>query len=1057
MSHQTRLTAAKVARRIALIEPLTVRRQQPLEPLRFQALDSPLEVPDLSPTLDTNTWPAIPSGTYWGDANLNFVLRGSFHVPPEWDREEPMALRLELGDSGDFSHPEALVYIDGRSWATIDRHHQEFRLAPEHCDGRPHNLVLHGWTGLLGGLDAQFGKKLRMQTCAVIQIDTPTRALAAAARTALQAANLLDENEPAKTRLYNALDAALQRLDTREPFGEAFYASVPDALAILRDGIAQAGPPLDVDLIAAGHAHIDVAWLWTLGQTRRKASRTFHTVLRLMDEFPDYHFTQSQPQIYSYLQQDHPDLFEAIQQRVAQGRWEPIGGMWIEADCNLSGAEALARQFLLGRSYFRQQFGPHAESPVLWLPDVFGYAWSLPQLIKLAGLEYFFTIKIGWNQYNKMPYDSFWWQGLDGTRVLTHFSTTPDAPWHGSDPDLMSTATYNANLSAFAVLGSWVKLQHKESQRVLLMSYGYGDGGGGPTREMNENAVELRQFPALPRVQQGKVIDFFRRLDAESGDRLPTWSGELYLELHRGTYTTQSRNKRANRRAEFLLHDVEFLLSSAALLDAASTRSQADLRPAWELLCLNQFHDIIPGSSIGAVYSESQAQYAEIQRIAEAVQAQAASALQSHYGGDLLLVNPTSFQRDDLAFWPGGALPEDQALYRDGQALPVQPVEGGLLIQAGALDSYSIHSLTLVAGHPPEVTNSLRVSPTLLENDCLRVELNAAGDIVRIHDKRADREVLPPGAVANQWQAFEDRPLQWDAWDIDIFYDDKQFLADPAESVHVVESGPLRATLEIRRRILNSTYRQCISLTAGQPQIDFETRIDWRERHILLKVAFPLDILASVATYEIQWGHVQRPTHRNTSWDWARFETVGHKWVALSEANYPVALLNDCKYGHDIRDNVIRLSLLRAPTSPDPKADQGLHEFRYSLLLPGEAPTNPVYEIARRAYSLNDALMLLPGRGTPPQPGQSLLGVDGSAIIETIKPAEDGRGLIVRLYESCRRRGWVTLRTGFPIASAHLTNLLEDDETPLEATGHSLRLYLKPFQIVTLRLCPPTD
>ena len=420
--------------------------------------------------------------------------------------------------------------------------------------------------------------RLVMRPCAVVQIDQPARDFVITARVALNAAVSLDANAPARGALLNALDAAFKILDMREPFGDAFYASVAPAHAALQAGIAVAGPPLDVKLTATGHAHIDVAWLWTLDQTRRKAGRTFHNVLRLMEQFPDYHFTQSQPQLYEYIRNDYPALFEGIKARVAEGRWEPIGGMWVEADCNLSGPESLARQFLLGRSFFRQHFGPDAESPVLWLPDVFGYAWALPQLIKQAGLDYFFTIKIGWNQYNHLPYDSFWWQGLDGTRVLTHFSTTTDA-----DGQVMST--YNAQARPEDVLRTWTHFQQKELQDEVFMAFGYGDGGGGPTREMIENLDALAAFPGMPQVRQRDAGDFFRDLERDAGPNLPVWDGELYLELHRGTYTTQSRNKRANRRSEFLLHDAEFLAAFASQLDPDSAiRPRRSTRPgSWSV------------------------------------------------------------------------------------------------------------------------------------------------------------------------------------------------------------------------------------------------------------------------------------------------------------------------------------------------------------------------------------------------------------------------------------------------------------------------------------------
>jgi alpha-mannosidase len=871
MTHKIRWTAEKIAQRLSLVEPLVYRRRQPLAPFRYAALGNPAQAPPLGPEIDDADWAVIEPDTYWGAWTTDFVLRSHFQVPADWDPAAPAALYLPLGNAGDFSHPDALVYIDGIPYAACDRHHQEIILPTRWLDGRTHRLALHGWTGLGDMLSSgEPHTRLFMHPCAVVQIDQPTRNLVATARAALGVANSLDENEPALGHLLNALDEAFKILETREPFGEAFYASVPEAHARLQAGVEKAGAPLDVDIIATGHAHIDVAWLWTLGQARRKAARTFHTIVRLMEQFPDYHFTQSQPQLYDYMRQDYPDLLDTIKERVAEGRWEPIGGMWVEADCNLSGPESLARQFLLGRAFFREQFGPQAESPVLWLPDVFGYAWNLPQLIKQAGLDYFFTIKIGWNQYNRLPYDSFWWQGLDGTRVLTHFSTTPDPYGYG-------LSTYNAEATPAQAIGTWTNFQQKELQHELLMVFGYGDGGGGPTREMLENIREMAAFPATPRMRQGSVSDFFHRLEATSGGRLPVWNGELYLELHRGTYTTQSRNKRANRKSEFLLHDAEFLGTLASLLDPTYAYPAPTLRKAWELVCLNQFHDIIPGSSINSVYVESQQQYAEIQAMARQVQDQALGVIGARFGGDMLVVNPTAFIRSDPAFWPG-QLASGQSLRRaDGTPVLTQATADGVWLAAGPLPPFSVTPLFLTEdeGAIPlwaQATNdekafvprpsSMFVTSTLLENDYLRVELNTLGDITRIYDKANRREILPAGAIANQLQAFEDRPMRWDAWDVDIFYEDKMWTSDPALSVQVVEAGPVRATLEIRRHILRSSYVQRISLAHNSPRLDFDTIIDWRERHILLKGAFPVDILSPIATFEIQWGNVQRPTHR---------------------------------------------------------------------------------------------------------------------------------------------------------------------------------------------------
>ncbi len=743
-----------------------------------------------------------------------------------------------------------------------------------------------------------------------------------------------------------------------------------------------------------------------------------------MERYPAFSFTQSQPQLYDYLIKDDPEMFQEIKDRVKSGRWEPIGGMWVEADCNISSGESLVRQFLLGREFFRDHFGPDAESPVLWLPDVFGYAWNLPQLIKEAGLEYFFTIKIGWSQYNRLPFDSFWWQGLDGTRVLTHFSTT-------KNPESVHASTYNADASPGQILGTWLNFQNKDDAPPgktlpMLMSYGWGDGGGGPTQEMIENILEMQEFPSAPRVKSGKVIDFYRQLEAVS-ERLPVWNGELYLEFHRGTYTTQARNKRANRKMEFSLHDAEFLASTASLFDPGYPYPYHLLDTAWKLVCLNQFHDILPGSSIAPVYKESLLQYQEVDKISQQIQESALLSLSRRFGSHLL-VNPTSFERDE----------------------PI--LVNGKLTGSGKLAPYSLTPIPEKIDSPKPGT--LICKKDLLENEYLRVEINSDGDITRIYDKENQREVLQEGSLANQWLAFEDRPLNWDAWDIDIFYDDKKWLAEPASSIKVIENETYRATIEIKRQILSSPYTQQISLDHNSRRLDINNEIDWQERKVLLKVAFPIDVFSPTATYEIQWGNVERPTHQNTSWDWARFETAAQKWVDLSEGGYGVSLINDCKYGHDIHGNIMRLTLLRGTTAPDPEADLGKHTFKYSLY-PHQGSWDE--KTIRQAYAVNNPLLVWEGKtdGEKRAESFSLVTVDQPAlVIETIKKAQDGKGLIIRLYETQRSRGSFCLQVGFPAAKAYRTNILEENLEELMLKDNLIPCTFKPYQIITLRVIP---
>jgi alpha-mannosidase len=1052
--HKIRWTSEKINQRLRLVDSHVYRVRQPLRPFQFRALNS-----------NEKIWVEVPPDTYWGGVNTDFELRTTFRIPKHWGSDGPVALTLPIGIAGDFSHPEALIFIDGQAYAACDRHHQEVILSSEWLDGETHDLLLRGWTGgtKAGRFDPtghpkpERAARLMMGLCEIVQIHQPTRDFVALARVALGVADYLDENHPSRAHLFNSLDEAFKGLDIREPIGDGFYISLPRAYQILHQGVERAGPPMDVDITAVGHAHIDVAWLWTLAQTRQKAGRTFYNALRLMERFPEFRFVQSQPQLYDFVRQDFPALFSKIQRRVKDGQWEVLGGMWVEADCNLSGGESLVRQFLLGRTFFREHFGADAEAPVLWLPDVFGYAWNLPQLIKDTGLEYFFTIKIGWSQYNRLPYDSFWWQGLDGTRVLTHFSTT-------NEPGSTFVGTYNAMATPAQTHYTWENFQQKDwgksgNTPPILMAFGWGDGGGGPTREMLENVRLMNKFPATPQIHPGTVAEFFRKLETEVGDRLPIWNGELYLEYHRGTYTTQARNKRANRKSEFLLHDAEFLGAVSATLSTSYEYPHEDLRQAWELVCLNLFHDIIPGSSIGEVYVESLQQYREVKEIGERVRDSALDVIASNVGGNLLVVNATSFFRRDLAFLP--AVIDGTLVFEDGTPLRTQTIRDGMLLDVGEVPPYSVTALH-ISGAPPRriMDNPLKITSTCLENAFLQVTLNDEGDITRIFDKTNRRDVLPPGEIANQFQAFEDLPKTPDAWEIDIFYDDKVWFADPAESVEVVENGPLRGTLEIRRRILNSEIIQRISLTHNSCRLDFDTTVQWHERHILLKTAFPVDILSPVATYEIQWGNVERPTHRNTSWDWARFETCAQKWVDLSEGDYGVSLLNDCKYGHDIHRNVIRLTLLRGSTDPDPDADLGEHCFAYALL---PHVGNWHSDTTAEAYAFNNPLLVwenklgskavTSGKGLGRQ--KSFFRVDvPNVIIETVKIAEDGRGVIVRLYESQRKRGPFTLLTSFPISEAWRTNLLEENLEPFENEETQVKAYIKPYQILTFRLIP---
>ncbi|MEM7710413.1 MAG: glycoside hydrolase family 38 C-terminal domain-containing protein [Pseudomonadota bacterium] len=623
--------------------------------------------------------------------------------------------------------------------------------------------------------------------------------------------------------------------------------------------------------------------------------------------------------------------------------------------------------------------------------------------------------KASWNQYNQLPASTLWWEGIDGTRILTQFLTTPREVQHLPFP-----TNYKSDLTAEEVTGTWTASTAKEKVRDLPIAYGYGDGGGGPTGELIRRAKIWQGMAAAPHLEFSTVRRCMEAIEGQAAT-VPTWSDELYLEGHRGTLTSQGWIKRANRLAEIALSEAEFLT-------VATGAPKSDLTRAWELLCLNQFHDILPGTSVPSVFRDARTDYVEIEKITD--RARAACALP---GDGTSVVNATGHGGRRLI-----------ALRHSEEG--AQATEDG----AVALMDLPPHSLTPLAPTAPRAPVEIRDDGTgvVLQNAHLRVEIDAKGRLTRLHDRDHDREVLAPGRIGNQLQAFEDRPLSWDAWDIDSFFEDRGEIITGLAAMEVTETGPLRAALRLDWHFRSSTLRQTIRLTADSRRLDFVTEADWHESHILLKAAFPVNVFAPSATYEIQWGAISRRTHRNTSWDYAKFEVPAQRWADLSEGDYGVALLNDCKYGYDIKGDVMRLSLIKSATSPDPEADQGAHRFTYAIL--PHAGDFRRGDVIGQAADLNQPPRPIPGRGT----GTAFVASSKpSVIVETIKPAEDGDGVILRLYEAHRSRGPVTLTFADPPKSVRYSHLLEfEDGDPLDLDGPRATFQVRPFQIVTLRV-----
>jgi alpha-mannosidase len=797
----------------------------------------------------------------------------------------------------------------------------------------------------------------------------------------------------------------------------------PAARKLAADFFAAGTGAGQINLSAVGHAHIDTAWLWPLAETRRKCMRSFSSAVTLMDEYPEYRFACSQAQQYEWIKEDYPGLYARIKEKAKSGQFVPAGGSWVEPDCNLPSGESLVRQFLYGQRYFRREFGITCEE--FWEPDVFGYSAALPQILRQAGIKYFLTIKLSWNQFNKLSSHSFWWEGLDGSRVLTHF---PPAD------------TYNANASVKEVLYSVTNYKDLDRSTEAYLLFGFGDGGGGPTRPMLEHVQRMKDVDGLPRVEMRGPNQFFKRLEQNSQDLL-TWVGELYFELHRGTYTTQANNKKYNRLSEFMLHDVEFL-SAIAHATRGAAYPTAEIDRLWKLVLTNQFHDIIPGSSINLVYQDSNIHYQDVLATGAALRNQAMVTLLGKpdpQGSRVCAINTTGFQRSEVVELPAGAG-------------AVQTSQKGKPLGLASAPAYGYSIFTPAAEQTRRVSVREEDGRIFLENDAVRAVLQRDGSLSSLFDKRAGRESIQPGQPANHFVIYDDQPNFWDAWDVDVFHLEKRAEGPAAKSCRVVEHGPLRVAVAFEYDLSpSSALIQTISLTAVSPRLDFDTEVEWHEQHRFLKVEFPLDVRAMNATYEVQFGHLLRPTHFNTSWDMARFEVVAHHWADLSDPNFGVALLNDCKYGYATHGSVMRLSLLRAPTAPDPEADQGHHIFRYALLPHSGAPQTA--GVIEEGYRFNVPLQLFP---TAAETGQrSFFSVSNPAVvIDTIKKAEDSNEIIVRMYESHGALGAARLVTSLPVRSAQRCNLLEDPEpgAPFDWPADGLEFTVKPFEIVSYKL-----
>lgn len=1013
---------------------------------------------------DVSEWEIYSEGIIAGNEDTYLDFQLECRIPEVYDGQcVVLIFGTGIFKDWDVRMPQFRVYINGHLVQGIDTNHRTVLISAKAKKGEHYRIDLAAFCG-----DHSYQTALTVQMAIRdLKVEKYYYDLFVPYETAC----LLEQDDRDYITIIQALNESLNLLDLRKERSVDFYQSLEKAQQYITEEFYQkaCGKDSKETVYCVGHTHIDCAWLWTLSVTKDKAVRSFSTVLELMKEYPAYIFMSSQPQLYEYVRAEAPEIYQEIKNRVRQGRWEPEGGMWLEADSNIPSGESLVRQFLQGQRFFMSEFGKKTQ--ILWLPDVFGYSAALPQIMEKCGIRYFMTTKINWNEFDRMPNDTFLWEGIDGTDILTHFIPTRDyhtgAVKGGTETEHYTT--YNGYINPSQMKGAWERYSNKDLNHEVLCSFGYGDGGGGPTRDMLEQEARLsRGIPGCPVTKMSTSEEFFHTLEkhVKGSKYLHKWVGELYLEYHRGTYTSMARNKKYNRRAEYLLEDCELYASMADIL-TGMLYPKEELYAIWREVLKNQFHDILPGSSIRQVYDQSWDEYKTLLKqgtklkenflyvLADRISAPVRSAVvfnpNTHTGSDLVSIFAT----------------EVDEIYEGDRLLIQQKLKDGkILFQADGVPgkgykTYSTRKMSTRSKSKPEDLSEsgtfMRITPEVMENQFFRICLNKKGQFSSIYDKSCERDLLKPGQSGNVLMTYEDRPHNYDAWDLNNYYTEKSWEVDDVQEIVVTEDGPLRGCVRITRHYLDSEIVQYVYLYASYAKIDIKNEICWKEHQIFLKSLFPVDIHAEEATYDIQYGNVRRPVHTNTSWDFARFEVCMHNWMDFSEDDYGVSILNDCKYGCSVRDGVIGISLLKSAVYPNPEADKEDHEFTLSIL-PHKGGWREGGTV-HAGYMLNNPLQMVMKK----KPGGELSSVSSfvtcdaeNVFIEVIKQAEDDDALILRLYECYNRRTRCRLSFFGKWAAAVECNMLEE-EIPSEASELSygsgrMTFVIKPYEIKTFKL-----
>lgn len=952
-------------------------------------------------------------GELWGGAWFKF--RGS--IPADF-RGKTVGALIDLNGEG-------CVWKDGSPWLGLtNKIHWDLRSGKyyvplfEKAEGgeKVDLLVEAGANGLFGSGQNDY----RLQQAEIVVVHRDIIKLDLDLKVLINLWEALEMNTPRRNKIIYGLNEVCNHW--RDGKG------IETCLEITADLLSRPATASALTAYSIGHAHLDLAWLWPIRETRRKGGRTFATALKLMEEYPDYKFGASQPQLYEWIKTDYPELFQKIKQAIADRRWEVQGAMWVEPDMNLAGGEALIRQLMYGKRFFREEFGVDVNN--LWLPDVFGYSAALPQILKKCGVDVFMTQKISWNETNLFPHHTFYWEGIDGSKILTHFLPTND---------------YNlANLPSQLIASEKRYAQNDVSDEFLNL-YGIGDGGGGPSREHIEMGLRQQNLEGVPKFKFAFAQEFFEKISKITADKLPSWRGELYLELHRGTYTTQALMKKHNRKLEQKLHDIEFL----AALTGEYPKDKIDR--IWKDTLLNQFHDILPGSSINRVYKEANKLSAEnlqkLDKIETDLMAKFAGQV-SEKNNKFIVFNSQPWDRDEIL-----RLPVQNGQYRigDGESSAIYTAMNGFVdyrIQVPALGYSCIH-LQKQDEIEPSPKENIDASSRHLENDLIRVEIDEEGCLTSIYDKKSARETL--AGKANLLQMWEDEPNNWGAWDVNHFYRETTPEKAKLISAELESVSEFRAIIKQKFTIGNSKITQRISLEKESRLIKIANEVDWKEEHKMLRVSAEVQIQANEASFEIQFGTLKRPTHENTSWDAAKFEVSAHRFADLSQPDYGFALMNDCKYGYYVKGNILDLNLLRSPRDTDKEADLHKHTFTFAYF---PHPGNLIdADVLKEAHLLNSPLIIRPIAELPEQKHKSFFRVHGDGVkIETVKPAEDGSGIILRLYETKGQSCSAWLESWKEWQKLVETDMLENDEMEMELTTNSGKLLFEPFEIRTFRL-----